>query len=133
MLRSLRFQLPAFFLGAVIAGLVSAVIALRLFQSYAQTARGSRPTLSWHARRGGSRSSTSSGPALKLLSAKNLERATGDNIFYVGLDPFPGQGPAFQRLPVKGAALKKVRVSASGAHRVPAGGRSRGCWQWPGR
>ena len=112
MLRSLRFQLPAFFLlAAVIAGLVSAVIALRLFQSYAQTrareqayaelAREARGITELYQQRAG----------LKLLSAKNLERATGDNIFYVGLDPFPGQGPAFQRLPVKGAALKKVRVS----------------------
>src|SRR4051794_31408288 len=112
MLRSLRFQLPAFFLlGAVIAGLVSAVIALRLFQSYAQNrareqayselAREARGMTELYQQRAG----------LKLLSAKNLERATGDNIFYVGLDPFPGQGPAFHRLPVKGAALKKVRVS----------------------
>jgi signal transduction histidine kinase len=112
MLRSLRFQLPAFFLlGAVVAGLVSAVIALRLFQSYAQNrareqaygelAREARGITELYQQRAG----------LKLLSAKNLERATGDNIFYVGLDPFPGQGPAFQRLPVKGAALKKVRVS----------------------
>jgi len=111
MLRSLRFQLPAFFLlGAVIAGLVSAVIALRLFQSYAQNrareqaygelAREARGITELYQQRAG----------LKLLSAKNLERATGDNIFYVGLDPFPGQGPAFHRLPVKGAALKKVRV-----------------------
>jgi two-component system sensor histidine kinase BaeS len=112
MLRSLRFQLPAFFLlGAVVAGLVSAVIALRLFQSYAQNrareqayselAREARGMTELYQQRAG----------LKLLSAKNLEAATGDNIFYVGLDPFPGQGPAFHRLPVKGAALKKVRVS----------------------
>jgi len=111
MLRSLRFQLPAFFLlGAVVAGLVSAVIALRLFQSYAQTrareqayaelAREARGITELYQQRAG----------LKLLSAKNLEHATGDRIFYAGLDPFPGQGPAFQRLPVKGAALKKVRV-----------------------
>ena len=38
MLRSLRFQLPALFLlGVVVAGLVSAAIALRLFRSYAQS------------------------------------------------------------------------------------------------
>ena len=36
MLRSLRFQLPALFLLAVvISGLVSAAIALRLFREYA--------------------------------------------------------------------------------------------------
>ena len=57
MLRSLRFQLPAFFLlGAVVAGLVSAVIALRLFRGYARTRPGGRRTASWRARQAGSRS-----------------------------------------------------------------------------
>jgi two-component system sensor histidine kinase BaeS len=112
MLRSLRFQLPAFFLlGAVVAGLVSAVIALRLFQSYAQNRAREQAYGELAREAGGITELYQQRAGLKLLSAKNLERATGDNIFYVGLDPFPGQGPAFQRLPVKGAALKKVRVS----------------------
>jgi len=43
MLRSLRFQLPALFLlGVVVAGFVSAAIALRLFRSYAQDRSRSR-------------------------------------------------------------------------------------------
>src|SRR3954468_21958761 len=111
MLRSLRFQLPALFLvGVVVSGLVSAAIALRLFQSYAQNrareqayaelAREARGITELYQRRAG----------LELLSAQNLERATGDSIFYVGLNPFPGQGPAFNRLPVKGGVLKKVKV-----------------------
>jgi two-component system OmpR family sensor kinase len=112
MLRSLRFQLPAFFLlGALVAGLVSAVIALRLFRSYAEDrareqaygelAREARGLTELYSHRAG----------LELLSAKNLERATGDRIFYVGLNPFPGQGPAFQPLPTKGVDMSKVRVS----------------------
>ena len=109
MLRSLRFQLPAFFLlGAVAAGLVSAVIALRLFrsyaedrarhQAYAELAREASGLTQLYARQAG----------LKLLSAKKLELATGDSIYYTGLDPFPGQGrPAFTSLP-KGTVNPRV-------------------------
>jgi two-component system, OmpR family, sensor kinase len=109
MLRSLRFQLPAFFLlGAVVAGLVSAVIALRLFrsyaedrarqQAYAELAREASGLTQLYARQAG----------LKLLSAKKLELATGDRIYYSGLDPFPGQGrPAFRTLP-KGTVNPRV-------------------------
>jgi two-component system sensor histidine kinase BaeS len=109
MLRSLRFQLPAFFLlGAVVAGLVSAVIALRLFRSYAEDqarqqayselAREASGLTQLYARQAG----------LKLLSAKKLELATGDRIYYSGLDPFPGQGrPAFRALP-KGTVNPRV-------------------------
>lgn len=101
MLRSLRFQLPAFFLlGAVVAGLVSAVIALRLFrgyaedrareQAYAELAREASGLTQLYSRQAG----------LRLLSADKLELATGDRIYYTGLDPFPGQGrPAFRTLP----------------------------------
>jgi two-component system sensor histidine kinase BaeS len=92
MLRSLRFQLPALFLlGVVVAGLVSAVISLRLFRSYAEDrARGqayaelgreARGLTQIYARQAG----------LKPLSAKRLELATGDRIYYSGLDLFPGQ------------------------------------------
>jgi two-component system, OmpR family, sensor kinase len=109
MLRSLRFQLPAFFLlGAVVAGLVSAVIALRLFrsyaedrarqQAYAELAREASGITQLYARQAG----------LKLLSADKLELATGDRIYYTGLDPFPGQGrPAFRALP-KGTVNARV-------------------------
>ncbi len=112
MLRSLRFQLPALFLvGVVVSGLVSAAIALRLFrgyaenrareQAYAELAREARGLTELYARRAG----------LRRLSADNLERATGDQIFYVGLNPFPGQGPVFARLPSKGVDMAKVRVN----------------------
>ena len=112
MLRSLRFQLPALFLlGVIVSGLVSAAIALRLFRAYAQNrareqaygelAKEARGLTELYASRVG----------LKLLSAKNLELATGDRIYYTGLNPFPGQGPAFRPLPKGAADLKKVRVN----------------------
>jgi signal transduction histidine kinase len=104
MLRSLRFQLPALFLLAVvISGLVSAAIALRLFrtyaenrsrqQAYAEVGREANGITQLYGRQAGRR----------LLSARRLELATGDRIFLSprarGLDIFPGQGQAFTPLP----------------------------------
>jgi signal transduction histidine kinase len=104
MLRSLRFQLPALFLLAVvISGLVSAAIALRLFrtyaenrsrqQAYAEVGREANGITQLYGRQAGRR----------LLSARRLELATGDKIFFSprarGLDIFPGQGQAFTPLP----------------------------------
>jgi signal transduction histidine kinase len=87
-LNSLRFRLPAFFLaGLVLAGLVSSLIAVRLFQDY------TRDRALEELRR------EATGLA-KLLgedagdipfATNNLEEATGDRLFYVGLDPYPGQ------------------------------------------
>jgi signal transduction histidine kinase len=118
MLRSLRFQLPALFLlGVVVAGLVSAAIALRLFRSYAESqareqayqevAREANGLTQLYAKRAGR----------KLLPARQLELATGDKIFYQprarGIDPFPGQGPAFTPLP-KGVLNPKARFGDRG-------------------
>ena len=104
MLRSLRFQLPALFLLAVvISGLVSVAIALRLFrsyaedrsrqQAYAEVGREAKGITQLYGRQAGRR----------LLSARRLELATGDRIFFSprapGLDIFPGQGQAFTPLP----------------------------------
>src|SRR5918911_1509809 len=98
MLRSLRLQLPALFLlGIVVSGLVSASIALRLFQSYAQNR--SREQRQLYVRRAG----------FQRLSAKNLELATGDRIFYDGLSLFPGQAPAFTPLPKGVVNPKKLQ------------------------
>jgi signal transduction histidine kinase len=99
-LRSLRFQLPALFLvGVIVAGLVSAVIALRLFrgyaqdrareQAYAEVAREARGLTQLYSKRAG----------FRLLTRENVELATGDRIFYAGLDLFPGQKSGFRPLP----------------------------------
>jgi two-component system OmpR family sensor kinase len=109
MLRSLRFQLPAFFLlGAVVAGLVSAVIALRLFRSYAEDRARQQAYTELKNEANGLTQLYSRQAGLRLLSAKKLELATGDRIYYTGLDPFPGQGrPAFRTLP-KGTINPRV-------------------------
>jgi len=108
-LRSLRFQLPALFLlGAVVAGLVSAAIALRLFQSYAQ-ARARAQAYGELEREATGLTKLYSGHAgFQRLSAEDLQLATGDRIFYKGIDLFPGQGPTFTKVP-KGVVLPKSR------------------------
>src|SRR5215831_11930892 len=115
MLRSLRFQLPALFLlGVVVAGLVSAAIALRLFRSYAQSRARAQAygELSQEAK--GLTRLYASQAGLRLLSASKLELATGgDRIYYTGLNPFPGQGPAFR--PLKGSVPKSVLARARAA------------------
>jgi two-component system, OmpR family, sensor kinase len=103
MLRSLRFQLPALFLlGVVVAGLVSAAIALRLFREYAQNRSREQAYAEVGREAQGLTLLYEQQAGFKLLSAKRLELATGDSIYYRGLDLFPGQGPAFTPLP-KGA------------------------------
>jgi signal transduction histidine kinase len=102
MLRSLRFQLPAFFLlGVVLAGLVSAAIALRLFQSYAQNRARAQDYAELSNEANGLTKLYKKQAGLKRISAKYLELATGgDKIFYRGIPIFPGQGQsAFRRLP----------------------------------
>src|SRR5437667_11080477 len=112
MLRSLRFQLPALFLlGVVVAGLVSAAIALRLFRSYAENRardqayveveREARGLTKLYARRAG----------LKLLTPGDLEEATGDRLYYLPrgrLDLFPGQTATVRRRPPGGANPRRV-------------------------
>src|SRR5919199_4641653 len=82
MLRSLRFRLPALFLlGFVIAGLVATAIALRLFQDYTrekaleELRRESKPVLTLYKAR------------VERVSPLDIERATGDSIFWVPVVP----------------------------------------------
>jgi signal transduction histidine kinase len=112
MLRSLRFQLPAFFLlGVVLAGIVSAAIALRLFQSYAQNRARAQDYAELSNEANGLTKLYKKQAGLKLLSAKYLELATGgDKIFYSGIPIFPGQGQsAFRRLPKSAVDVARVK------------------------
>jgi signal transduction histidine kinase len=118
MLRSLRFQLPALFLLAVVvAGLVSAAIALRLFREYAQNRARQQAYTELKKESSGITQLYGQQAGLKLLSAKRLELATGDRIFYQprarGLDLFPGQGRAFTPLP-KGVLNPQARIPPRG-------------------
>jgi signal transduction histidine kinase len=88
MLNSLRFRLPALFLaGIALAGLVTSLIALRLFQDYTQTqsqrelrreARGLADLYAeWAVR------AFDENKASPSFAAKKLEAATGDRLFEV--------------------------------------------------
>ena len=110
MLRSLRFQLPALFLlGVVVAGLVSAAIALRLFRSYAQNQARHQAYNEVGREANGLTQLYRKQAGRKLLSAHQLELATGDRIFYHGLDLFPGQGTAFTVLPKNVVNQRAIR------------------------
>lgn len=83
MFRSLRFRLPAVFLaGIALAGLVASLIAIRLFQDYtrdqsiAELRREAAGLAQLYADQAGD----------IPISVKSLERATGDRLFYAGLD-----------------------------------------------
>jgi signal transduction histidine kinase len=102
MLSSLRFRLPALFLlGIVVSGLIAAAVALRLFQGYVlnrskadlrREAIGLTEVLARQA-------ITANDTGVLPLLARQLERATGDRLFYIGLSPTPGQNLGLQRLP----------------------------------
>jgi signal transduction histidine kinase len=87
MFRSLRFRLPALFLvGIVLAGLISTLIAVKLFQDYTRNRklgelqREAVGLAKLYADRAGR----------EAFSSEGLEQATGDTLFYTGL---PVYGP----------------------------------------
>jgi len=104
MLGTLRFRLTALFLTVVLVfGLVSIALAVRLFQDVTRTesvrelsreAAGLADLYAQAALR--SNDEETEAPA---FAARNLELATGDKLFYVGLSLFPGQRFGLTRLP----------------------------------
>jgi signal transduction histidine kinase len=104
MLGSLRFRLPALFLlGIAIAGMVAALIALRLFQDFTrdealrdlrQEAAGLAQLYAESALR-----AADEGENAPEFAAAKLEAATGNTLYYVGTAPFPGQDSGLKRLP----------------------------------
>jgi signal transduction histidine kinase len=111
-LRSLRFQLPALFLlGVVLAGLVSAAIALRLFQTYAENRARAQDYAELSSEAKGLTELYSLQAGLRFLPPKKLELATGgDRVFYRGISLFPGQGKAFESLPRKALNVERVKA-----------------------
>jgi two-component system sensor histidine kinase BaeS len=112
MFRSLRFRLPALFLaGFVISALVATAIALRLFQDYTrqnalkELRRESIGALALYKREEGIKNV---GP----IGRRDIERTTGDYIFWVPVAPgftllsplkqLPAQTVDFQRLERRG-------------------------------
>ena len=100
---SLRFRLPAIFLvGIVLSGVVAALIALRLFQSYTRAqsfselrreASGLAQLYAESALR-----SADAGQQAPTFAAAKLELVTGDRIYYVGASVFPGQSSGLKKL-----------------------------------
>jgi signal transduction histidine kinase len=98
MFRSLRFRLPALFLlGIVAATLASTAIAIRVFRDYADDralaqlrleAKGTAELYAEDAIK-----ASDEGRAVPVSTAKKLERATGDNVYFVGVGEglFPNQ------------------------------------------
>ncbi len=106
MLGSLRFRLPALFLlGIALAGILAALIALRLFQDYThdQTVIELRREASGLAQlyAESALQAADEGANAPDFAAATLEKATGDTLFYVGTSVFPGQDSGLTRLPAE--------------------------------
>jgi signal transduction histidine kinase len=108
MLGSLRVRLPLVFLaGIVLAGLITTLISVRLFQDYShdqtltklkREAHGVAVLYARAVNRNYGNQKDERAPA--SFAAKSLELATGDRIYFAGPGLFPGQGfVGLQKLP----------------------------------
>jgi signal transduction histidine kinase len=106
-MRSLRFRLPALVLaGIALAGIVAVAIAARLFQDYAhdqalaELKREAMGIAQLYTR--SAQASIVEDKRAPTFAAGQLERATGDKLYYVGGNAFPGAGESGLRpLPEK--------------------------------
>ena len=104
MFRSLRFRVPALFLAAIVlAGLVSTSVAVGVSKRYAQTTLRKQAFRQLGREAGGINQIYTSHAGGTPPDSRELERASGDQIYYVrrakGIDLFPGPTPAFTLLP----------------------------------
>src|ERR1700736_924025 len=104
MFRSLRFQLPALFLAAIVlAGLVSTAVAVSVSKRYADSRSRRQAFRELGREAAGVTRIYASNAGDPHVSAAELEGATGDRIFYIsrarGIDPFPGVLSAYTHLP----------------------------------
>ncbi|HEY3922456.1 MAG TPA: HAMP domain-containing sensor histidine kinase, partial [Gaiellaceae bacterium] len=108
---SLRVRLPLLFLaGIVLAGVVTAIISLQLFNRFAQdqTLRQMRANASGIAELYSNAIKADFGVAKRshslpapTFARKNLENATGDRIYFDGVNPFPGEPSGLRTLNLK--------------------------------
>jgi len=97
---SLRVRLPLVFLGGILlAGVVTAAISIRLFQQFAHdsaianlshNAQGVAALYSSAVNESYGNKNDRRAPA--VYAAQTLEKATGDRLYFVGPNLFPGQG-----------------------------------------
>jgi len=131
-LRSLRFRLPALFLaGIAVAGIVSAAIAFQLLSGYSrsQSLKELRREASGLAELLVDQANATSdrGSQAPAIEPTQLEKATGDQIFYFGAPLFPGQSVHLRKLP-REARAKFDRARVLSGHTAtfdftPPGGR----------
>jgi signal transduction histidine kinase len=117
MFRSLRFRLPALFLaGAALAGVVSTIISIGLFQDYtedrlrAELRREARGLTILYAEEA-ERAIGAPRTTLRLSRAtRRFEQASGSQIYYVGLRIFFSQGSGLRALPEDTVQWKDGRI-----------------------
>jgi len=103
MLNSLRFRLPALFLaGIALSGLVTSLIALRLFQDYTRDAslnelrREAQGLAQLYAE--SAVRAVDEEKAAPTFAAAKLEAATGDRLYFVGASLSPGEDTGLTRI-----------------------------------
>ena len=104
MLNSLRFRLPALFLaGIALSGLVTSLIALRLFQDYTRTASLNAESAV---------RAVDEEKAAPAFAASKLEAATGDQLYFLGTSLSPGEDSGLARVTLKdvGVDLSTTRI-----------------------
>jgi signal transduction histidine kinase len=106
MFRSLRFRLPALFLaGAALAGLVSTIISVGLFQDYtqdrllAELRREAQGLTSLYAEQAKRVSDAPEGQQPIPLATRRLEQSSGSRLYYAGTRVFYGQSSGLRTLP----------------------------------
>jgi signal transduction histidine kinase len=104
-LRSLRFRLPAIFLlGVLVAALVTAAIAVRFFQedtrsrTLAELERQAQGLAELYTRQ--ATTSVDESRRAPRFAPPSLEEATGSELYYAGVEIFPGQASGLEKLPL---------------------------------
>src|SRR5436309_3378644 len=115
MLSSLRFRLPALFLlGIGVSGLIATAIALALFQNYAKEQlliklrREANGLTQLYEKQAIAANDT--GAKTLTFAPAQLERATGDKIFYAGANVFPDQVSGLRQLPQNSVDWRSEKV-----------------------
>src|SRR5213592_1834617 len=115
MLRSLRFRLPALFLlGIVVSGVIATAVALALFQNYGRQQlltklRREANGLTQLYQKQAIAANDTGARTLRFAPAQ-LERATGDKIFYAGANVFPDQVSGLRQLPQNSVDWRSEKV-----------------------
>ncbi|HEY3184264.1 MAG TPA: HAMP domain-containing sensor histidine kinase [Gaiellaceae bacterium] len=128
MFRSLRVRLPLLFLaGIAVAGVVTTVIAVRLFQDFAHDQAVAELTREANAiaQLYANAANETFGSQHRLppkLTRESLERATGDRIYYAGVPLFTGEKSDLRTLPQtivrwEDGKQRSFEFTPPGAHR----------------